>query len=279
MKIDGKAIAQSLLDSLKIRVQKLKEKNITPHMAIILVGDDPASAAYVRQKKLKGESIEAKVTIYNLESTISNEELLKLLEELNNDPLVHGVIVQRPLPPQINSEKISHDTNPQKDIDGFHPQSPYPMPLPLAVLELIKSTHGDGFDKWIQTRNIVVIGKGETGGGPVIELLREKGIEPTVIDSKTTDPNAATKKADIIISTVGKKKVLHPEHLKKDVILIGVGMHKEIDDKLHADYEEEEIEKVASFYTPVPGGVGPVNVAMLLVNLLESAESTASLEE
>lgn len=261
MKIDGKKIAQKILEDLKIKIQAL---NIKPHLAIILVGNDPASIAYIEQKDLKAEKIGAKTTIFNLESIIQNSELLTLINKLNNDNSIHGIIVQRPLPKQIDLRTISFAIDPKKDVDGFHPQSEFQPPISLAILEILKSES-------LKPKNIVVIGKGEAGGQPIIQTFKKMGIEPTVIDSKTENPKALTKTADIIISAVGKPNVIKPNMIKSGVALISVGLHKGIDGKLHGDYEKNEIKNIVSFYTPTPGGVGPINVAMLLKNLIDSA--------
>lgn len=261
MKIDGKKIAQLILDDLKLRIQKL---NIVPHLAIILVGSDPASIAYVNQKKIKGEQIGAKITVINLESGIQNSELKEIIDKLNNDKSVHGVIVQQPLPPAINIEEITQTIDQKKDVDGFHIDSEFKSPIAAAVIEILK-------DVPLKSKNIVVVGKGETGGKLIIQGLERIGFNPIVIDSKTENPQMLTKNADIIISAVGKPNMITGAMIKKGVILISIGMHKEKDGKLHGDYNEEEIKSKASFYTPTPGGVGPVNVAMLLKNLVLSA--------
>ncbi|MFH1833253.1 MAG: bifunctional 5,10-methylenetetrahydrofolate dehydrogenase/5,10-methenyltetrahydrofolate cyclohydrolase [Candidatus Levyibacteriota bacterium] len=346
MKIDGKEIAKNILEDLKIRVEKLKEKNIIPGLSIILVGDNPASKAYVRQKELKAEKIGANAVVLNLDSKTSNSELLKTIEQWNNDSNIHGMIVQRPLPSHIDEKKIDLATDPKKDIDSFHPKSPYPMPLAAAVLKILEEiylfTNGAGrhkifakrgtthhnkdfyrgesfheamsslespkvtvsrdepldgesegrlclktrqtekttsainpinFKEWLKSKRIVVIGKGKTGGGPTIQMLKKMGVELQIIDSKTQNPKDFTKSADIIISTVGKPNILKPEMIKKGIILISVGQHKGIDGKFHGDYEENEIKNIASFYTPTPGGIGPVNVAMLLENLVTAAQN------
>lgn len=273
MKIDGRQIAQGILDNLKEKASKLHSK---PHLVIILVGDDPASASYVNQKIKKAEEIGCKSTVYRLPTTVSEKELLSRLNDLNHLSTVDGIIVQRPLPNHINSKKVDELTNPNKDIDGFNSQSFFEPPLPLAVIEILKQIHASTprveprkFEEWLSFQNVVVIGKGETGGGPIIKYLQSIiGVEPLIIDSKTKNPDEITKNVDIIITTVGKQGLINKSNIKPGVILIGVGMSKGEDGKLHGDYNEEEIKDTASFYTPIPGGVGPVNVAMLLSNLL-----------
>lgn len=282
MIIDGQAIAQTIFDNLRIKTALLlKEKGIIPKVAIIIVGKDPASLSYVRQKELKAASIGAKATILNYELGITNHELLQTIKKLNDDPLVHGIIVQRPLPPHINNNEINLATDPKKDIDAFREDAPYDMPLAAAVIKILEEiytqnlklkTNTSDFISWLKSKQITVIGKGQTGGGPVITKLKKLGVEPNIIDSKTTHAEKITEHADIIISTVGNKNVNLPQTLKKNVIMVIVGMYRGTDGKLHGDYEKDVLENIASFYTPVPGGVGPVNVAMLLTNLVEATE-------
>lgn len=270
MKIDGRIIAQKILDDLKTNVAKLSRK---PHLAIILIGDDPASVSYVNSKIRKAEQIGAKATLTHLSKTTSEQNLFAKIQQYNNEDNISGIIVQRPLPVHINSKKVDELTSPNKDIDGFNSHSYFKPPLPLAVIEILKHVHPDAFENWLPMQNIVVIGKGETGGGPIIEYLKSLHIEPTVVDSKTTNPQLITQNADIIITTVGKQGLITKNNIKPGVILIGVGMHKGKDGKLHGDYEESEIEQLARFYTPIPGGVGPVNVAMLLSNLIKAKKN------
>ena len=289
MKIDGRAIAENIFTDLKRRVNSLKKKGITPHLVIILIGDDSASKAYVRQKVLKGEAIGANVTVKNYELRITNYELRKTIEQLNNDNNVHGIIVQRPLPPHIDEKAIDEAVDSKKDVDGFHPQTPFQMPLAAAVLRILQEIHiakaydVADFREWLASKNIVVVGKGKTGGGPIIQKLKSMHIEPTIVDSKTHNPQLITRNADILISAVGKPRMIRKDWLRKDygddrpgTILISVGMHKGEDGKLHGDYDEDDIKDVTTFYTPTPGGVGPVNVAMLLQNVVKAAESFAS---
>lgn len=276
MKIDGKEIAKSILLDLKKRVEDLKKKEITPHMLVILVGKNPASIAYIKQKRLKAEEIGAKFTLIELEKNVSNKELIELVKKLDCSKDISGIIVQRPLPEHINKDELAKAVCPEKDIDSFHPNPKFPMPLAAAILRILeevykKETKVAPFIDWLKSKTIVVIGKGESGGGPTIDMLRKMGIEPLIVDSKTQNRDEVIKKGDIVISAVGKSKIVHSNNIKKGVILIGVGMFKDKDDKLKTDYEEVEIEKKASFYTPVPGGVGPVNVAMLLENLITGA--------
>ena len=295
MRVDGKQLAEAFLNDLTLLVQSLKEKNIVPHLVVMLVGNDPASEAYVRQKQLKGEAIGMMVSVKRYEASVTTEQLLKEITAYNNDPLVHGIIVQQPLPQHIDASLLIAATNQQKDVDGFQKDSAFTPPIAEGVEEILKfifheiaslrpaSTQRDEqaqgklprndneFLSWLQSKNVVIIGKGETGGMPIIQKMQKLGVTPSIIDSKTADPVALKKQADIIISCVGKPRVVAAEEIKKGVILLSIGMFRAEDGKLHGDYEEGEIKGVASYYTPVPGGVGPMNVAMLLRNVIEAA--------
>jgi 5,10-methylene-tetrahydrofolate dehydrogenase/methenyl tetrahydrofolate cyclohydrolase len=194
-------------------------------------------------------------------------------------------------------------TDPQKDIDGFHPDSPYTLPLPLAVVRILEEVHsslqgdivpsprenkgtkktslalegegqgeGEEFKTWLQSQHIALLGKGPTGGGPIIEYFKTLNVTPHLIDSKTKNPHDILKKADIVISAVGRENTIKSEQLNQGVILISVGINRNKENKLHGDYDEEQIKDIASYYTPTPGGVGPVNVAMLWENLLTATE-------
>lgn len=285
MRIDGRTIAEDILSSLKYEISKLRKCGIIPHLVIFLIGNDLASKAYVDQKQKKGEAIGAAVTIVQLASHITNQQLLKQIQHYDNDPTIHGIIIQRPLPLHIDGDRVAQSVSAKKDIDAFRNDSPYDMPLAEAVIEILKSIHSSNdkggknnhdFLSWLTQKHIVVIGKGETGGGPVISLFKKLGIHPTIVDSKTPNPQAITKQADIIISAVGKSHIITKKLIKQDVILVSIGLHRETDGKLHGDYDEENIQGIASFYTPTPGGIGPVNVAMLLTNLAVAAQGQTS---
>jgi len=277
MKIDGKQIAQDILDNLKEQIKKLKKKSILPRLAIILVGQDPASVAYVRQKELKAKAIGIKTTILHLPDKTSQASLLKTIQQFNNDNNVHGIIVQQPLPAHINSEKIVKSIEPKKDVDGFHFDSHFQMPITMAVLKILEKVYlstpeiQSRFVEWLKNKKITVIGKGETGGKPIRTMFEKMKIPVALIDSKTKKPETLTRKADIIISAVGKEKIIKSQMLKKGVVLIGIGISRGKNAKLVGDYSENEIKNRASFYTPTPGGIGPVNVAMLLKNTVIAA--------
>jgi len=282
MKIDGREVANGILDELKKRVQKLREKGIIPHLAIILVGDSPESKSYVEQKELKGNNIGAKITVHKYPKSITEKDLVKRLNDLNHLINVHGIIVQRPLPSHIRNGTVNNSIDPKKDVDAFTNNSPYNPPIAEAVLKLLehiyssnKEVHASFID-WLNSQNIVILGKGETGGQPIIRTFKNLGINFQVVDSKTPNSSFIIHNSDIVISAVGKPNTIKPENIKRDAVLISVGLSKGEDGKLRGDYSGKEVKEIASFYTPTPGGVGPVNVAMLLKNLVEAAERFSS---
>jgi methylenetetrahydrofolate dehydrogenase (NADP+)/methenyltetrahydrofolate cyclohydrolase len=268
------------------------------------VGEDPASETYVMQKQLKASHINAEVEVLQYPVEVTAETLLDKIRGLNADSPTHGIIVQRPLPPHINPNTLQEAITESKDVDGFKPSSPFYVPVVLAVLRILNEiqflergvtgvgdprrapaaeirTSDGGNDRqdpepalWLKTKQIVLIGKGSTAGHPLMEYFNEMGIPFQLIDSKTENPSDITKQADIIISSVGKGSIIKPDMIKQGVSLIGIGIHRGQDGKLHGDYEEDEIKDIATFYTPTPGGVGPLNVAMLLENLITAAEQT-----
>jgi methylenetetrahydrofolate dehydrogenase (NADP+)/methenyltetrahydrofolate cyclohydrolase len=315
MKIDGNQIASTLYIDLKNRVEELKKKHITPRLSVILIGNDQASVSYVNQKQKWAKQIGAEVTVINYPTSISADKLENKIHQLNNDNLTHAILIQRPLPPQINTIKPELLIKPEKDIDAFHPNSPYIPPIALAVRKTFEKIYqltntagvarsggppssawtdpplggagsrrmGETSDRtpelsdnvlknYLIHKKIIILGKGQAGGAPVFKHLQNLGLNPLQIDSQTQSPNELTRQADIIISSVGKPNIITKENIKKGVILIGIGIFRSHNGQLQGDYVESEIQNIASFYTPTPGGIGPVNVAMLLRNLVIAAE-------
>jgi methylenetetrahydrofolate dehydrogenase (NADP+)/methenyltetrahydrofolate cyclohydrolase len=277
MIIDGRAIATEILEDLKKRVAKLKAKGVTPALAVILIGDQKASAIYVRQKEIKATEVGVNPQIYRFEDHITNQEIEALVRKLDKDSKIHGIILQRPAPPQIKVEEIEEFISPIKEVDGFGVNSIYPVPVAAATLKMIEKAYADlkireSFVDWLRTKRVVVIGKGETGGKTIINLLRKNCVEPFIIDSKTENRDERIKEGDVVISAVGKSGVVTGLNLKKGAILIGVGIFSE-NGKTRGDYDAAEIENIASYYSPTPGGVGPVNVSMLMENVVEATET------
>lgn len=273
MKIDGKAIADGIFENLRANVSDLRKKGIIPTLAVIQVGNDPGSTAYINQKKKAAERIGANIIHNHPPSTINNQQLQALIGQYNTDPSVHGLIVQRPLPEALgDASKILDTIRPEKDVDGFLSNSLFDVPVAAAVLTILHSAFSElgKFDPWLKTQRIVVIGRGDTAGKPIAEHLRKLGCNPNVVHSKTPNPDAVIQSADIVISCVGKPNVVRPGNLKPGAILIGVGLWRDNEGKLRGDYDEEKIAGLAAGFTPTPGGVGPVNVACLMQNLVKA---------
>jgi methylenetetrahydrofolate dehydrogenase (NADP+)/methenyltetrahydrofolate cyclohydrolase len=288
MIINGKAIAQDLLQKLKKDIDGLKQQGITPTLAVILVGKNPESLSYVRQKQFAAEDIGARLVIRYQLSTVDPQTIQSLIREYNKDLNIHGVILQRPLPEHLQNPKLLNSVKPEKDIDGFVPGSKFKVPVALAVEKILqeiskskeqkaksKRNNQKAYDNWIKQQNIVVIGRGETAGKPIADYFKKQGYRISVIHSQTSEKEKqrTLTNADIIISCVGKERVVTPQSIKQGAILISVGIWRDSEGKLHGDYEEDDIKDIASFYTPTPGGVGPVNVSCLMQNLVTAANS------
>ncbi len=278
MKVDGRIIAEGILETLRHKVTGFKKQGITPTMAVILVGDDPGSLSYIAQKKRAAESIGAKLLFEQLPASTSAEALDSTITHYNNDPTVHGLIIQRPVP-VAGVGHILATVAPAKDVDGFIANSPYQVPVARAVLTILTYIHAQLQEKnlvkqdflaWLGSQSIAVVGRGETAGRPIATVLTSYGCTPSVIHSQTPNPEHILKGASIIISCTGKSRVIRKSNIEPGVILIAVGLFRGKDGKLHGDYEEEEVKNIASFYTPTPGGVGPVNVAALMQNLIDA---------
>ncbi|MDP1722724.1 MAG: bifunctional 5,10-methylenetetrahydrofolate dehydrogenase/5,10-methenyltetrahydrofolate cyclohydrolase [Candidatus Gottesmanbacteria bacterium] len=283
MNIDGKFLAEQILKKLRAGVIKLKQKGVTPTIAVIQVGDDPGSTAYIRQKQKAAEQIGAKLLLSRQSSVVSRQQLENSIKQYNNDPKVHGIILQRPLPGVLDAQSTSLCSAilPTKDVDGFLPDSPYRVPVASAVITILRFAFSqldqlaplDQFDSWLEKQSIVVLGRGDTAGKPIADLLIKRDCNVTVVHSQTPNPDTITKTADVLISCVGKTNIVRRDTIKPGIVLISVGITRGADGKLHGDYEEDHIKDLASLYTPTPGGVGPVNVACLMENLLQAASN------
>ncbi len=278
MKIDGKAIADTILSDLTAEVTRLSAQHKTPTLSVVLVGDNPASLAYITQKQKAAEKIGAKILLNRQPPDIDPKMLQEIIQKINADPSVHGLIVQRPLPEALgNVSKILDLIMPGKDVDGFLPMSPFAPPVALAVLRMLQYAWEQGpaaervdFDAWLRSRCSVVIGAGETAGAPIAKLLSQKGCTIGIVRSQTPNREELLAKADIVVSCVGKERVVTGKLLKPGAIVIGVGIWRDKNGKLRGDYDEDDIGRFAYFYTPTPGGVGPVNVACLMQNLVRA---------
>ena len=276
-RIDGKAISDQIKEEAALEAQKLQRQGITPCLAVVLVGNDPASMVYVNNKKKACEKVGILSRSYELPEDTEEKDLLALVEQLNMDNSVHGVLVQLPLPPQIDEEKVILAVDPKKDVDCFHPlnvgllhtgQKGFLPCTPAGVLELIeRSGHT------IEGKRCVVIGRSHNVGKPTAMLLLQKNGTVTICHSKTKDLKGICKEADILVSAVGKLHTVTKDMVKEGAVVIDVGMNRNENGKLCGDVDFEDCKDKASFITPVPGGVGPMTIAMLMRNTLTAGKA------
>lgn len=272
--IDGKAISLQIKDEVKEEVAKLNEKGIKVSLAVIQVGSDPASSVYVGNKKKACAYCGIDSVSYELPEETSEEELLSLVDKLNKDDAINGILVQLPLPKHMNEDLIIQAINPIKDVDGFHPQSVGTLCIgqpgfvsctPAGIIELLKRSNVE-----IAGKECVVIGRSNIVGKPMaLLLLRENGTV-TVTHSKTKDLKEVTKRADILVVAIGKPKMITKDYVKDGAVVIDVGIHRNENNKLCGDVDYDDVAPVCSAITPVPGGVGPMTIAMLMKNCLTS---------
>lgn len=271
--IDGKALAAKIVENMQVKIDLLKSQGVIFGLAIITLGPDFSWKTYVRQKIKLAEKLGVKTRLINIKHP-SEKELLRVINQLNSDASVHGIIVQRPFAQGIDKERVIGAIKTEKDIDGFRQDTPFEVPVWKAVKHILEYTHSQlhkkgSFQKWLQNQSIVEIGYGETAGYPIVNGLQRMGINPLVITSGSKNTRKHLKNADIIISAVGKR-VVRAKDLKPGVILVGVGLNRGEDKKLHGDYDENDAKSIACFYTPTPGGVGPINLAYLFQNLIST---------
>jgi len=274
--IDGKQISLDIKNELKERVAKYKEQGIEITLAVVKVGNDPASAVYVRNKEKACEYVGINSKTLALPEETTEEELLNVVKELNEDKNVNGILVQLPLPKHIDESKVLLTIDSTKDVDGFHPVNVGKMVIgedtflpctPAGIIEMIKRTDID-----IEGKECVVIGRSNIVGKPMAMLMLKENATVTIAHSRTKDLKEVTKRADIIVAAIGKAKFVTADYVKEGAVVIDVGMDRDENGKLCGDVDFESVSKVASAITPVPGGVGPMTVTMLLVNCLRSVE-------
>ena len=277
--IDGVALSAQLRTDLAARVVALKSKGVTPGLAVILVGDDPASAVYVRNKIKACADTGVHSVFESYDASLPEAELLARIASLNTDPAIHGILVQMPLPKHINPHKVIEALSTAKDVDGYATlsagelmtgQPGFRPCTPYGCMKLIETT---GID--LRGKHAVVIGRSNTVGKPMALLLLQANATVTVVHSGTPDIGYHTRQADVVVAAVGKRNVLTADMVKPGAIVIDVGMNRNDEGKLCGDVDYAGVKAVASFITPVPGGVGPMTITMLLVNTLESAERAA----
>ena len=274
--IDGKAISAQIKEELKEKVAKMKEERLEVTLAVIQVGNDPASSVYVGNKKKACAYIGIRSLAYELEEDTSQEDLLALIEELNGRKDVNGILVQLPLPGHIDEDTVIRAISPKKDVDGFHPQSVGALCIgqpgfvsctPAGIIQLLKRS-GIG----IEGKECVVIGRSNIVGKPMALLLLRENATVTVAHSRTKDLKEVAKRADILIVAVGRPKMITKEYIKEGAVVIDVGIHRNEENKLCGDVDYEDVSPVCSAITPVPGGVGPMTIAMLMNNCVESVK-------
>jgi len=276
--IDGKKISTEIKEEIKIKVSNLKDKGVEPTLAVVLVGDNPASQVYVRNKKKACEYVGIRSLSYELPTDTTQEELMKLVEELNTRKDIHGILVQLPLPRHIDEEQILLAIDPNKDVDGFHPMNVGNLSIgrdgfvsctPAGIIELIKRS---GYE--IEGKKCVVLGRSNIVGKPISMLLTRENGTVTICHSRTKNLEDECKQADILIVAIGKANFVTKEFVKDGAVIIDVGINRLDNGKLCGDVNFEECALVASAITPVPGGVGPMTIAMLMNNCLKAAEIT-----
>ncbi|CUA93504.1 MULTISPECIES: bifunctional methylenetetrahydrofolate dehydrogenase/methenyltetrahydrofolate cyclohydrolase FolD [Comamonas] len=279
--IDGKALSEQLRKEVATRAAALKAKGVTPGLAVVLVGDNQASQVYVRNKVKACEDVGFHSVLEKYDASMTEAELLARVEALNNDPSIHGILVQLPLPKHIDDHKVIETISPAKDVDGFHVASAGALMVgevgfkactPYGCMKMLESI---GM-KDLRGKHAVVIGRSNIVGKPMAMMLLAANATVTVTHSGTADLAAMTRQADIIVAAVGKVDVLTADMVKPGAVVIDVGMNRNAEGKLCGDVDFNGVKEVAGYITPVPGGVGPMTITMLLVNTMESAERAAA---
>lgn len=281
--LDGKQIAKDYRQGLQDQVEALKKEGYTPKLSVILVGNDGASMSYVRSKKKAAEKIGMISEIVHLEETASEEEVLNELERLNNDDSVSGILVQVPLPKQVSEQKVLETINPAKDVDGFNPanigklyidEQTFVPCTPLGIMELLKNADID-----LEGKEAVVIGRSHIVGQPVSKLLLQQNATLTILHSRSKDMSKHLKNADVIVSAVGRPGLVTKDDVKEGAVVIDVGNTPDENGKLKGDVEYDEVKEIAGAITPVPGGVGPMTITMVLNNTLLAEKMRRGLDK
>ena len=272
--IDGKKISQEIKDELKEKVAAMHAQGQEVTLAVVLVGQDPASCVYVRNKKRACEYIGIRSLSYELAEDTSEEEVLALIDKLNGDKDVNGILVQLPLPKHMDEDKITRAIDPLKDVDGFHPQNVGALVVgkkgfvsctPAGIIQLLKRSNIE-----IAGKHCVVIGRSNIVGKPMALLMLRENATVTICHSRTENLKEICKEADILIVAIGKPRYIGADYIKEGAVVIDVGIHRNEENKLCGDVRFEEAEQIASYITPVPGGVGPMTIAMLMHNCVDA---------
>ena len=274
--LDGKKIAQEIQEELSLKLEELKGKGVTPGLGVIRVGEDPSSLIYVRNKKRKAEEVGIHFEEHTLQENTSQDELIELIARLNSDSRIGGIVLQLPLPDHLDEKRILEKISPDKDVDGFHPLNmgrllkgnPSFIPAtPRGIVELL-----DRYKIPLEGKRAVVVGRSDIVGKPLAFLLLARNATVTICHSKTKDLSLITRKGDILVAALGKPGFIKEDMVKEGSVIIDVGINR-VDNKIVGDVDFEKVKEKISYITPVPGGVGPMTIIMLLKNVLDAAES------
>ncbi|MCT4480166.1 bifunctional methylenetetrahydrofolate dehydrogenase/methenyltetrahydrofolate cyclohydrolase FolD [Peribacillus frigoritolerans] len=281
--INGKEIAESVRQEISKEVQQLREKNIVPGLAVILVGDNQASQTYVRNKQKACEDLGMHSVLIKKPAKLSQEELIQSIAELNQDDSIHGILVQLPLPGHIQEKAIIEAISPEKDVDGFHPinigrmmtgQDAFLPCTPYGVMVMLEYIDYD-----LEGKHVVIVGRSNIVGKPAGQLFLNANATVTYCHSRTKDLAYYTKQADVVVAAVGKRDTITSDHIKEGAVVIDVGMNRNDEGKLCGDVAFDEVKNKASYITPVPKGVGPMTITMLMKNTVKSAQKALELNK
>ena len=273
--IDGKNLAKEIRENLKVKCEELKTKGINPKLAVIMVGDDKSSQIYVRNKSKACNEIGIEFEEFLLKENTKQEELINLINKLNNDKTINGILLQSPIPKHLDINEAFRTIAPEKDVDGFNPvnvgklclnQDTFVSCTPYGIMKMFEKYNID-----LEGKSVVIIGRSNIVGKPLIQCCLNKNATVTVCHSKTRDLKEYTKRADILIVAIGKSKFVTEDMVKQDAVVIDVGINRGEDGKLTGDVDFDNVSKKASFITPVPGGVGPMTIAMLMNNVIKAS--------
>lgn len=272
--IDGKELAKKIRANLKIECEELKKKNINSKLAVIMVGEDPASKVYVRNKSRACEDVGIKYEEYLLDSKITQKELIELIEKLNNDKTINGILLQSPIPSNLDINEAFRTISPQKDVDGFNPinvgklvlnQDTFVSCTPYGIMKMFEEYNID-----LTGKNVVILGRSNIVGKPLIHCCLNKNATVTSCHSKTQNIAQKAKEADVLISAIGKANFVTADMVKDGAVVIDVGINRLDNGKITGDVDFENVKEKASYITPVPGGVGPMTIAMLMNNVIKA---------
>lgn len=275
--LDGRMVAKKIRQGLKSEVEYLKANGINPKLAVIMVGEDPSSKIYVKNKSIACNEVGIEYEEFLLSETTTMKELLDLIDKLNKDETIHGILLQSPIPKGLDINEAFRTIDPKKDVDGFNPfnvgklclgQDTFVSCTPFGIIKLLGE-----YNIEIEGKNAVVVGRSNIVGKPMMQCLLNKNATVTVCHSKTKDLKEVTKKADILVVAIGKSNFITKDMVKEGAVVVDVGINRGENGKLCGDVDFEEVSKVASYITPVPGGVGPMTIAMLMNNIVKAARA------